>query len=115
MTEPNRVPSGNHIFSCIDGHTCGNPVRLVIGGAPARAQTARPPRPLPPRAAASTAHAAGGQIAWGPCLLGFVAGEVTLFLLSNIGLGVVPAIVGHYDLVEIDATNRDLRGRRLLR
>jgi 4-hydroxyproline epimerase len=34
MTEPNRVPSGNHIFSCIDGHTCGNPVRLVIGGAP---------------------------------------------------------------------------------
>ncbi|MGY6547661.1 MAG: 4-hydroxyproline epimerase [Roseinatronobacter sp.] len=24
-----------HIFSCIDGHTCGNPVRLVIGGAPA--------------------------------------------------------------------------------
>ena len=31
MSEPNRVPSGNHIFSCIDGHTCGNPVRLVIG------------------------------------------------------------------------------------
>lgn len=29
-----RVPPGNHIFSCIDGHTCGNPVRLVIGGAP---------------------------------------------------------------------------------
>lgn len=23
-----------HIFSCIDGHTAGNPVRLVIGGAP---------------------------------------------------------------------------------
>ena len=21
-------------FSCIDGHTCGNPVRLVSGGAP---------------------------------------------------------------------------------
>src|SRR5579864_101937 len=34
MPEPNRVPPGNHIFSCIDGHTCGNPVRLVIGGAP---------------------------------------------------------------------------------
>jgi 4-hydroxyproline epimerase len=29
-----RVPSGNHIFSCIDGHTCGNPVRLVIAGGP---------------------------------------------------------------------------------
>lgn len=26
-----------HIFTCIDGHTCGNPVRLVIGGAPALA------------------------------------------------------------------------------
>ncbi|HWK43547.1 MAG TPA: 4-hydroxyproline epimerase [Stellaceae bacterium] len=24
----------NHTFSCIDGHTCGNPVRLVAGGAP---------------------------------------------------------------------------------
>lgn len=23
-----------HTFSCIDGHTCGNPVRLVVGGAP---------------------------------------------------------------------------------
>jgi 4-hydroxyproline epimerase len=25
----------NHTFFCIDGHTCGNPVRLVSGGAPA--------------------------------------------------------------------------------
>ncbi len=24
----------NHTFFCIDGHTCGNPVRLVTGGAP---------------------------------------------------------------------------------
>src|SRR5215831_1912336 len=23
-----------HTFACLDGHTCGNPVRLVIGGAP---------------------------------------------------------------------------------
>lgn len=23
-----------HTFSCIDGHTCGNPVRLVVGGGP---------------------------------------------------------------------------------
>jgi 4-hydroxyproline epimerase len=23
-------------FSCIDGHTCGNPVRLVSGGGPPR-------------------------------------------------------------------------------
>ena len=28
------APSGPHTFSCIDGHTCGNPVRLVIGGGP---------------------------------------------------------------------------------
>jgi 4-hydroxyproline epimerase len=28
------VPQGNHSFFCIDGHTCGNPVRLVVGGAP---------------------------------------------------------------------------------
>ena len=34
MSESDRVPPGNHIFSCIDGHTCGNPVRLVIGGGP---------------------------------------------------------------------------------
>ncbi len=24
----------NHTFQCIDGHTCGNPVRLVAGGGP---------------------------------------------------------------------------------
>ena len=28
-----------HIFPCIDGHTCGNPVRLVVGGAPQLAGT----------------------------------------------------------------------------
>ena len=33
-TEASGVPGGRHIFSCIDGHTCGNPVRLVIGGGP---------------------------------------------------------------------------------
>ncbi len=26
----------NHAFSCFDGHTCGNPVRLVAGGGPRR-------------------------------------------------------------------------------
>jgi 4-hydroxyproline epimerase len=34
VTGPHRVPPGTHVFSCVDGHTCGNPVRLVIGGAP---------------------------------------------------------------------------------
>src|ERR1700712_4568957 len=32
-----QVPGnlGGHVFSCIDAHTCGNPVRLVAGGGPA--------------------------------------------------------------------------------
>jgi 4-hydroxyproline epimerase len=34
MNDVDRVPPGSHTFSCIDGHTCGNPVRLVIGGGP---------------------------------------------------------------------------------
>ena len=28
------IPPGNYTFACIDGHTCGNPVRMVTGGAP---------------------------------------------------------------------------------
>ena len=34
MSDNHSVPPGLHTFSCIDGHTCGNPVRLVIGGGP---------------------------------------------------------------------------------
>lgn len=34
MKPAEPVPPGLHTFSCIDGHTCGNPVRLVIGGGP---------------------------------------------------------------------------------
>jgi 4-hydroxyproline epimerase len=34
MMPAEPVPPGLHTFSCIDGHTCGNPVRLVIGGGP---------------------------------------------------------------------------------
>jgi 4-hydroxyproline epimerase len=34
MNHANPAPPGPHTFSCIDGHTCGNPVRLVIGGGP---------------------------------------------------------------------------------
>jgi len=34
MSDTGGVPPGLHTFSCIDGHTCGNPVRLVIGGGP---------------------------------------------------------------------------------
>ena len=31
----NEPPRGTHTFFCVDGHTCGNPVRLVAGGGPA--------------------------------------------------------------------------------
>lgn len=34
MSDIGTIPAGTHAFSCIDGHTCGNPVRLVIGGGP---------------------------------------------------------------------------------
>jgi 4-hydroxyproline epimerase len=34
MTKTALAPTGSHTFSCIDGHTCGNPVRLVVGGGP---------------------------------------------------------------------------------
>jgi 4-hydroxyproline epimerase len=34
MASADGVPDGNFTFPCLDGHACGNPVRLVIGGAP---------------------------------------------------------------------------------
>jgi 4-hydroxyproline epimerase len=34
MTVFAGVPNGNFTFNCLDGHTCGNPVRLVTGGVP---------------------------------------------------------------------------------
>src|SRR5690606_32861739 len=32
--EVSRLNMARHTFFCIDGHTCGNPVRPVAGGAP---------------------------------------------------------------------------------
>ncbi|HET6184434.1 MAG TPA: 4-hydroxyproline epimerase [Acetobacteraceae bacterium] len=34
MPQAQPMQDGVHIFHCIDGHTCGNPVRLVAGGGP---------------------------------------------------------------------------------
>jgi 4-hydroxyproline epimerase len=35
MRRRDKTPSmALHTFSCLDGHTCGNPVRLISGGAP---------------------------------------------------------------------------------
>ena len=33
QTEPHTI-TRRHEFACIDGHTCGNPVRLVLSGHP---------------------------------------------------------------------------------
>jgi 4-hydroxyproline epimerase len=34
MMAPMARPQSKHTFLCIDGHTCGNPIRVVAGGAP---------------------------------------------------------------------------------
>ena len=34
MTLLNSNPEGRHEFTCIDAHTCGNPVRIVVKGVP---------------------------------------------------------------------------------
>jgi hypothetical protein len=59
--------------------------------APARP---KPASPAPPRQAVSTAQAERGQICWRSCVVGLLAGEVTLFVLSNVGLGVANAAFG---------------------
>ena len=59
---------------------------------PARGQASRG---LAPQRQPATAMAAErGQISWRSCLAGLVAGEVTLFVLSNVGLGVANAAFG---------------------
>jgi hypothetical protein len=62
--------------------------------ASARAQTARPPRPGPPRSGTAAVQAERGQISWRSCVAGLLAGEVLLFVLSNVGLGVANAAFG---------------------
>ena len=34
LQQASRKPMATHTFFCVDGHTCGNPVRLVAGGGP---------------------------------------------------------------------------------
>lgn len=60
-------------------------------GAPARP---KPARPAAARETLSTAQAERGQISWRSCAVGLIAGEVTLFVLSNVGLGVANAAFG---------------------
>jgi len=65
--------------------------------ASARRSPARPKRPdgsaLRP-AHGGAAQGERGQVAWLWCLVGLVCGEVTLFVLSNVGLGVANAAFG---------------------
>jgi hypothetical protein len=63
--------------------------------APARAQPARSQRPAPQRSGAAAAvDAERGQISWRSCAVGLAAGELLLFVLSNVGLGVANAAFG---------------------
>ncbi|MDQ6847415.1 MAG: hypothetical protein M3019_07520 [Candidatus Dormibacteraeota bacterium] len=60
---------------------------------PTRTSASRPARPLPQRAAV-VAQPERGQVSWWPCLVGLVAGEMLLFLISNIALGIANAAFG---------------------
>jgi hypothetical protein len=59
----------------------------------ARNEAALTSRAVPSREGAAV-EADRGQIAWRACLVGLVAGEVLLFALSNIALGVANAAFG---------------------
>jgi hypothetical protein len=50
---------------------------------------------VPQRQAVSATQAERGQISWRSCVVGLIAGEVTLFVLSNLGLGVANAAFGN--------------------
>jgi len=57
------------------------------------AQTLRQSRLQQPRPAAAAVQERG-QISWSSCLAGLAAGEVLLFVLSNVGLGIANAAFG---------------------
>ncbi len=60
----------------------------------AQNQAALSSREVPGRQGAGVAEAERGQISWRSCLVGLFAGEVLLFALSNIALGVANAAFG---------------------
>jgi hypothetical protein len=67
---------------------------------PAAKRRRAPARPtssghVPQRHAVSATQAERGQISWRSCVVGLLAGEVTLFVLSNVGLGVANAAFGN--------------------
>lgn len=56
--------------------------------------------PMPPPT--TTVEVPRANISWRHCLIGLVAGEVTLLLLSNVGLGAANAAFGTADLHNVD-------------
>jgi hypothetical protein len=64
------------------------PRRSAGGAAPARSSAAARQRP------SAAAVEERGQVSWGSCVVGLAAGEVMLFVLSNVGLGVANAAFG---------------------
>jgi hypothetical protein len=71
-------------------------------GRPARAQPARSTRPAQPRQTAAVLEAERGQVSWRSCLIGLLAGEVLLFVLSNVGLGIANAAFGASGFKTVD-------------
>ncbi len=69
---------------------------------PARAAGPRPARAVPPRASAAVAQAERGQVSWRSCLVGLFAGEVLLFVLSNVALGIANAAFGSAGFKTVD-------------
>lgn len=62
------------------------------GASRARSAPARSNPPL--RAAVAAVDVERGQVSWRSCAVGLLAGEILLFLLSNVGLGVANAAFG---------------------
>lgn len=57
-------------------------------------QAALAERKVPARQSAAAVEAERGQVSWRSCLVGLVAGELLLFVLSNLALGVTNAAFG---------------------
>jgi hypothetical protein len=60
------------------------------------------PRPAPPRPSAAAVEAERGQVSWRSCLVGLFAGEVLLFVLSNLALGIANAAFGNSGFKTVD-------------
>jgi hypothetical protein len=69
---------------------------------PGRVRKAPPSRATQPRPSADAATADRGQVSWRSCAVGLLAGEVLLFVLSNVGLGVANAAFGSSGFLKAD-------------